>query len=249
MEDRLIEFKNNLRKEVLNIYSKQGYNFAKKSVDMLMKNANKKAKEIGNKSLPVQIKGECTELILELQIREFARQNKLNWVLVKGLTLKRLDYKKGKTTELDLTLFTPSKIILFESKYRSGKFSLIDECNLVPSGTFGYPANVYKQNLLHLDNLRRYLSPAVKNLKAGKPFSIALYMYDSANVKDLRTEQYKKLVPLLTPNNIKSYLEEKAKERVEIWDMGKIRLLIKKLDEQSADNFKEHMNNVRRNIK
>lgn len=246
MEDfLLIEFKKELRRKILNIYFNKGYLHARNSTEMLIKNAGKKAKEKGDKSLTVQIRGECAEVLLELQIREFARTRGLNWFLSKGLTLERKDYKKGKTTELDLTLFTPSKIVLFESKYRSGKFKLLDECNLVPSGQFGYPANVYKQNLLHLDNLRRYLAPAVLDLKSGKPFSICLYMQDLKNIDDIREKKYKSLIPLLGPDNIQSYLENKAKEKVQIWDMQKIKHLVSLLDEKSDDNFKKHIKNIR----
>lgn len=246
MEDNdLIEFKKKLRNKILSVYYSKGYFHAKNSTEMLIKNANKKSNAYGDKSLAVQIRGECTEILLELQIREYARTHKLNWILSKGLTLKRLDYKKGKTTELDLTLFTPSKIILFESKYRSGKFSLLDECNLVPTGQFGYPSNVYKQNILHLDNLRRYLASAVKKLKVGKPFSICLYMSDIDKVRDLREDKYKSLVPLLGPNNITKYLDSKAKEKAEVWDMKKVKSLIQSLDAESSDNFKKHMKDIR----
>ena len=94
------------------------------------------------------------------------------WICSKGLCIERTDGGRAKTTELDLTLFTPSKIILFESKYRQSKFKLIDECTIVPE--WGSVMNVYKQNLMHLTNLKSYLNDAVITLQGVKPFAINL---------------------------------------------------------------------------
>lgn len=246
MEDlELIKFKENLRNRVLTIYSKHGYKKTNDCINELIKDALKQSKEVGKKELAVQIRGECTELLLEIQIREFGKKNQLEWMLSKGLTLERRDSKKGHT-ELDLTLFTESKIILFESKYRSGDFVLIDECNLVPRGKFGFPSNVYKQNLLHLNNLRKYLGPAILTTKINKPFSICLYMSDTSKIEDLRTPEMKSLIPLIGPNNIESYLKIFAKEKFKVWDLNKIQILIGELDSKSGENFEKHLQKVRR---
>lgn len=68
---------------------------------------------------------------------------------MKSLCIARTDGKEG-FTELDLTLFTPNKVYLFECKSYSGKKRLIDE-GLMVTDRFA-PFNVYKQSIMHLDN-------------------------------------------------------------------------------------------------
>ena len=143
----LIDFKDNLRKILMNIYIKSNYNwdYFLKSAIHLRDNSLSKSKEIDGASLAGQVRGEVAEIILEVKILDFIRKNKLPWFLIKSLAIPRTDNKAKKTTELDLTLFTPTHIILFEIKSRKGKYKLLEECNLIADG-YGYDANVFKLN-------------------------------------------------------------------------------------------------------
>ena len=238
----LTKFKRDLRNNVITIYRKKGYAIAKLSIDKLIKDSNKKSKELNQPELAVQIRGECCELALELELWEFIRKHKLPWTTSKGLCIKRTDNKRFKTTELDLTLFTPSKIILFESKYRKGKITLTDKCTLVPD--WGHATDVYKQNIMHLTNLKDYLSDCILTLQRGKPFSIVLYVDDTNRVKDLRDDNSKKLMPVISSDNINSYLESIRKLNTNIWDMKKIKETLTKLDNESEENMVRHMKEV-----
>lgn len=241
----MIQYKINLRNKILQIYHKKGYTHAVKTVKHLITNANKKTKEFEDKTLAINTRGECCEILLEIQILEFAKRNNLPWILTKGTTIRRKDYKKDKTTELDLTLFTPSRIVLLESKYRMGKITLIDKCTIVPN--YGNVTDVYKQNIMHLDNLRYYLADAVINLKLGSPFSIALYVEEIKRVDDQRKDEYKKLVPLIGEENIFDYLATLAKMKQKIWDIKKLQEILQKLDAESDALFEEHIERVKKN--
>lgn len=243
--ESLAQFKINLRNKILNLYTTFGYQHAVNSVNHLIKNSNKKSKAIGEKDLPVNIRGECCEILLELQILEYTKTKNMPWILSKGLTFNRKDgSKRFKTTELDLTLFTPSRIVLFESKYRMGKIKLIDECTIVPA--FGHQTDVYHQNLMHLDNLRYYLNPAVIDLKRGKPFSIALYVDEVSRVTDCREDKYKGLIPCVGSENIELYLNKLSTLNNQVWDIKIIERIIKKMDAESDDLFLTHLRGVRK---
>lgn len=239
----IIKFKNELRRDMLTMYKSKGYAFTVNTVNHLVKNSNKKSKAAGEPKLAVQIRGECCEILLELAILEYAKQRNLPWICSKGLTLKRRDYKKG-TTELDITLFTPSQIILFESKYRSGNIQLIDECKIVPD--YGHVADVYKQNMMHLDNLRRYLDTAVHNLSAGAPFALCLFIEPANRVKDNRDDKMRGIVPLVSLENIIPYLDTIANKKQVVWDINKLHQILVLLDSMSEENFKQHMKGVRK---
>lgn len=237
----LSKFKKNMRNDILNTYSTDGYKIALQKVYYLIKNSNKLANEIGEKSLPIQIRGECCELLLELGIMEYARVKNLPWFTYKGLVIERRDHKKG-TTELDLTLFTPSRIILFESKYRKGKVKLIDECKIVPE--FGSVTDVYKQNIMHLDNLRKYVYPAIKTVKLNKPFGIVLFVESCVRVQDMRKEEYKSLVPLISLENLEQYLNTLESNKNVVWDISHLHKILTELDKHTDVNLKKHMKEV-----
>lgn len=243
--EKIINFKINLRNKLLKIYYDKGYSYAVNTINHLLKDSNKKTKEFDISSLAMNLRGECCEILLELQIREFARKRNLPWILSKGLTFRRKDTKKEKTTELDLTLFTPSRIYLFESKYRQGNIQLIDECKIVPK--YGNVTDVYKQNMMHLNNLRFYLAPAVIDLKRGKPFSIILYVDEVKRVQDLREEKYQKLIPLVGSENIVEYLNKIANYKTKVWDINKLATIITKMDQESDALFEEHVKREARN--
>lgn len=237
----IIKLKNELRKDMINLYKSKGYDYTVRSINNLVKNSNKKSKEVGQPQLAIQIRGECCEILLELAILEYSRRKNLPWICSKGLTLQRRDYKKG-TTELDITLFTPAQIILFESKFRSGNIQLIDECRIVPD--YGSVTDVYKQNMIHLDNLRRYLDSAVYNLSAGPPFALSLFIEPASRVKDNRTEKMKGMIPLISLDNITRYLDVIASKKQVVWDINKLHEILILLDSMSEENFKQHMKGV-----
>ena len=240
----LITFKRNLRNKLIQLYMQKGYKHTKASIQELMKNSNKKAKASGKPELAIQIRGEACEILLEIEIWEYIRQRKLPWITAKGLCLNRTDHKRNKTTELDLTLFTPGKIILFESKYRKGDVILTDTCTIVPS--WGNAVNVYKQNLMHLTNLKDRFANALITMNGVKPFAIVLYVESIKRVNDRRLTPDKKLVPLVGSENIGAYLKSIEAIKLKVWDMNIVRDIVRELDEQSSVNIIEHMKEVAR---
>ncbi len=237
--EKIIKFKINLRNKILAIYYNKGYSFAVNTVKHLIKDSNKKTKEFHINALAMNLRGECCEILLELQIREFAKQRNLPWILSKGLTFQRRDHRKDKTTELDLTLFTPSRVFLFESKFRKGKIKLIDECKIIPD--YGNVTDVYKQNMMHLDNLRYYLAPAILSMEKGKPFSIVLYVDEISRVTDAREAKYKSLIPLVGSENILEYLNKIANLKTKVWDIKKLARIVKDMDAVSDKLFEDHV--------
>lgn len=237
----IIKFKDSLHEDIMRMYRARGYSYAVNSVNALISSSTKKAKLAGKPELGIQIRGECCEILLMLGIMEYARLRNLQWFVSKGLAIKRKDRKKG-TTELDVTLFTPSKVVLFESKYRKDKFELVDKCKIVPS--YGHVFDVYKQNLMHLDNLRYYLSDALIDIKLGKPFSLAMYIDDSSRATDKREPQFKSLMPLVDLKNLESYLSTVEDKKVTVWDIQKLYNIVKELRASSDEVFREHMKGV-----
>ena len=241
---KLITFKDNLTKALINVYQSHGYNTFCATCDNLIKNSTAKAKkELGDAKLGIQIRGEVCEAFLKISIVEFCKINKTkNWFMHKGLCLERKDGKKNKTTELDITLFTPNKVVLFESKFRMNKVEIYDQCKIVPD--YGTATNVWSQNIMHLDNLKWYLADSLKSLELGKPFKCVLFMYSNKDVKDLRSKKYRNLMPVVTKENLFSYLKTLTNSSVELWDIKSLRARIQLLDNDTDRLFKQHMKEV-----
>lgn len=243
--EELTRFKDNLRKYFLSMYSKKGYKYTVKTINIFIKKSTEKSKAVGQPELAIQIRGECCEILLELQILEFSKEFNLPWILTKGLVIPRYDGKKLKTTELDLTLFTPHTVVILESKFRKGKIKLIEDCTIVPD--YGSTCDVYKQNSMHTKNLYANIMDALNPGKTQPPFLMWLYMSTNKNVKDLRTKEQKSKMPLVCDENITKYLNYLKSLTEEFWDIKKLYNIVKKLDSNSTELRKEHMEGVTKN--
>ncbi len=242
--DKIIELKRNIRNEGFKIAKQHGYSHAIRSIEKLIDNSTKKCKEQGKPEMAIQIRGECCEILLELYLYEYATKYNLPWIVSKGLCLTRTDGGKNKTTELDIVLFTPAKIVIFESKYRKGKIRLLENCTLIDSRN--QACDVYKQNLMHLNNLKSYFSSALIKVQASKPFRLILYVESVKRVNDLRTPECKRKMSVVGKENLIQQLDSLRLTQSKSWDMKKVLEIATKLDKTSKKNINLHMKEVRK---
>lgn len=233
------EVTSKIRDYILNSYEKNGYEYAFKIAQAYMNDSTNTQRDLGVKDFATTVRGELSEIFLEVCIRDFVAKHK-NTFYVKGLCIERKDGKPG-FTELDLTLFTSKRIFLFECKSYSGKKRLIDEGTMVTE-RFA-PFDVFKQNRMHLDNFRKHIDSArLKDLTAGKPYSISMFSFNNEDILDLRTEEWKLKFPLNLETTIQDWLEENANPSIEdLWDIKKVYSIVSVLEKSSEANFKKHL--------
>lgn len=237
--DKKLELaKDAVRKKLLCVYESRGLQDSLAMSDKFLNEAAKTGKELDIQDFGKIIRGELSELYAEICLREYVNKHR-NSFYVKSLCFKKSDGKDG-YTELDLTLFTSSFVLVLECKSYSGEKTLTNEGCMNIKGRTSY--NVFGQNRMHLSNLDPYIRNCrLKTVKdGGKPYILAMFSYSKDGIKDLRDEEWKRKFRLLTEENIAEYLDNINKND-KIWDVRKLFQIVSKMQESSEENKKKHI--------
>lgn len=231
-----ISMKKKMRNILLQCYTENGY---LQTMNLIDNKINESIKNGSNPEAINNICGEMAEIICEILLIEFCKKYPNQCFFSKGLCLAD-KLREGYTTELDLTLFTPSKIILVESKFRRGSVQITDACNIV-TGYGNY--DVHGQNKHHLKILGQYTEP-YKLRSDTKPYSLALFLESKNDVSDMRNPEWKERMPYLNRKNFVSQLHKLAFSTVS-WDVKKMHQVMQYLDAESDKNFEKHLKRLK----
>lgn len=226
------------RDTIMACYLKYGIEQADKQIRTIIQQAEHSKVPVAARS---EIKGELAEVALEVYLLEIQKYLK-NSILSKGLCIR--DTLSGRTTEMDVTLFTPCKIYMFECKSYAGKKILTKECTLKGANT----TDVFSQSQHHMEVLNQYLSTfrINRSIKGGAPYKLVLFELSTTDCKDCRDERWKRLVPLVTLDTLWDFLCDEFTTSQKInWDFARMLPIINQLDKESPALFREHMNRMR----
>lgn len=187
----------------------------------------------GGNTFRATVNGELAETILKLTIEDFMLKHKRetkDWFIETGIILAdpetkdESDYK----TEIDVTLFTPQRIVTFECKSYSGDKIVKNACTVYRPKQ--QPKDIYAQHIKHAQML-------LKNLGFSKivnPSNVAIsgvmlsyFDFSLGTIRDYRTEEMKKRMPVTTTANINNYLSCIMKVGGIVWDVRKIKNFFK----------------------
>lgn len=229
--------KSNTRKLLLAIYEQYGIATAYEKAHEIIKQCEDTKYNRDKRSA---VKGELAEVVLEIFCIHLQKILP-STIVSKGLCI----YKQGDkrvTTEMDLILFTPFCMYMFECKSYSGKKVLTEECYLKAMST----KDVYRQSKYHFEILWPYVSKFV--LKSHTPtldnpvVKLILFELSSGDIDDQRTAKNKALYPCLTLDNILAWAQKEfGRTRTVIYDMKGLDPVIKQLDAGSAATFEKHL--------
>ena len=226
------------RDTIMACYAQYGIDTADKQIRRIIYQAEHSNIPIQAKS---EIKGELAEVALEVYLLEIQKYLK-NSVLSKGLCIR--DVLSGRTTEMDVTLFTPCKIYMFECKSYAGKKILTKECTLAGTHT----TDVFSQSQHHMEVLNQYLSTfrVNRSVKGCSPYKLVLFELSTTDCEDRREDKWKRIVPLITLDTLWEFLCEEFTSTQKInWDFARMLPVISQLDKESPELFKEHMKRMR----
>ena len=221
--------KDTIRNQLWDIYDAKGYKTLEEAAWKLMKLCESKAKDQKYREL----KGEIAEVVLECLLCEIQRDLQPSIVL-KGLCIPFRN--SNSTTELDLTLVTPKRIILFESKSYMHRPKVTEQCKL------GDKMDVAAQSKLHLTALNQYIG-GVRNKDARQtPYKFILFEMSTEGVNDQRTEENKKRIPVANPATLRPVITQVMVESSdEVWDMNTLLPILTSLNANSDKQFERHM--------
>lgn len=225
--------KDAIHEQLWKIYDAKGYDVLEKASWDLMKLCESKAKEQKYREL----KGEIAEIVLECALYE-AQKDIQPSIVLKGLCIPFRN--SNSTTELDLTLVTPKRIILFESKSYKNKPKVTKECLL------GGTMDVAKQSELHLTALNQYIGHLRNKSAKQKPYKFILFEMSTEGVSDERTPENKKRIPIANPSSFRTVLNSVLEESVDdVWDLERLIKILEPLSNNSDKTFERHMARMR----
>ena len=157
------------------------------------------------------VHGEVCETVLECYLIDYIKKNNLEnqWFYEKGIILKDMNNPQGDyLTEVDMTLFTPFKILTIECKCYGGGKLLVDECKIVRKGL--KPYDVFKQHSKHIQTLmNNFYKFRLDNkyARAYSPIDAAYFDFSLGKITDKRSAEWKNKMPVLNVENLYKHLD------------------------------------------
>lgn len=227
------------------------YNFYKSNNCDSQKTINVARKMLTSKNSSPLIRGELCEAVLTILLQRFIEDNNLKkkgWFISKGMYLKDLDNPDSSyITELDITLFTPRQIYMFECKSYKGAKTLKDECSIYVkrNGKTSLAKDVYDQQFKHFTALLKYVKPFLNNVKSPvAPFKIIYFDFSDGDIKDVREDKYKVRMPLVDENTLYS-LFDNYNSIPDYWDIKGIYKVVQIVNKNKNKLDKKHLSYVK----
>lgn len=238
------DYKDATNKVLLDYYERNGIEATLNVAEAMLKAGNHKS----NAVFHAHTHGEICETVLEVMLSEFIKCNHLEskgWFFKKGLILKDVNNLESDfLTELDLTLFTPQCIILFECKSYGGDKELTDVCTIRRKGKKSF--DVYKQNSLHAKVLFEQLKPFMivdETTINEKYVQLVLFNFSLGIVNDTRTVKCKNVMPSINPKTLNRLLESLRSRKV-LWNIAALRRAADIISLHSDEYRKAHLKYV-----
>lgn len=238
-------YKDSTHNALLKDYMKNGAKHVYALAEAMLRSSVHK----GEEEFRTALHGEICEAVLEVALADYIKRNAKNtkdWFIKKGLILRdptavNSDY----LTELDLTLFTPNCIYLFECKSYSGDKIIEEKCTL---RTTKKAFDVYTQNAAHEETLLKNICELkVKGETAykSKGTQKVLFSFSIGDLQDTRSASAKNDMPCLQLSDLDAFLSKRASSE-KIWNMPAVRKAADVMETKSKGLRAKHLAYVKR---
>lgn len=190
-----------------------------------------------------ELNGELCETVLEIILKSYYKNQepKENWHFVKSLVLN----ERGKNhsdflTEIDLALFTPACIFLFECKSYSGEKVLAGNGKLYRDSKFA--CDVFGQSLLHKRVIEPWVSDFVLNGKIPV-IQMCMFEYSNGPLIDKRSRSARIEMPCLNAGQVIKYVQSFTEP---VWNIACLKKALITLEANSNNFHNAHLNYVKR---
>lgn len=230
-----MSFKSKTNEVILKQYKKNGKDFTIELCYKLLETQNHVAASKGGEGMGIVL-GEICETVLEILVIDYIRKNNLkDWFYEKGLIVKDIETMSQKfMTELDLVVFSPQKIYIFECKSYKGTKIIVGKGDMKRVGKPGM--DVYSQNKLHSQVLIKIFNAfRDKSYGASVAYQPAVFSFAEGTLEDKREPEWKKLMPFLEVDDIEN-LFDLGRKGPSVWNMPKVRKAVSLIVERSKAN-------------
>ncbi len=236
-------YKEKTQEVLFRYYNQKGCEQVVKAAHKMMESKHHK----DNVNFATTLHGEICETVLEILIKDYIAKNKektLGWSCHRSLILKNRErLKRDFSTEIDLTLFTPKCIYLFECKSYSGDKVLTDDGLLTRTNGYGesLQCNVFKQSVIHKETIMSWVQDFVLD---GRTPLIQMCMFDfsKGTLTDKRTKTARAELPCLNEHNVIEYLTRPGEI---VWNAKCLEIAGVKLEKVSASLQLQHLEYVK----
>lgn len=203
-------------------------------------------KHSSDASFYTDVNGEICETVLELIVCQYILDNGLSaegWFYKKGLIIKEPGSNKDYYTELDLTVFTPQKIFIFECKSYSGDKTITDTCTIRRAK--GNNCDVFSQNCKHANALAKQFAAFRTNKGVEEaPYQLVLFNFSKGSVVDSRPALSQVMMPCLDDSNVCNIFDY-YRNSPAIWRIDKVLQAAEIIAKHSDANRSKHLSYVK----
>lgn len=239
--------KEGLRIHFLTKYREEGFEATKDSLKTFLKDSGKAAKKAKDSLEAItQFRGELAEIAIEVVLQEFMSRNKRSFYVKNLCVEKKVKGGWSDYNELDVTLFTENKVVMFESKAYAGVKTLIGDCTITRPNKESM--DVAKQSVSHLTVIKDWIDIyRIKNTEQ-KGYKIVFFDFSLDATKDERSTDAIERIPHLTLDTTLDYLQGLMQSETEkIWKIDKVLEVCEKLDKVSEANMQRHLSQLEKN--
>lgn len=237
------KMKDDLAETLNSIYLSRGIDALTDKIYGILENCKQSKYPVSYRN---QIKGECTEILLQASLMELQKSVQPS-ISVKGLCFTKAG--TDKTTELDVTFFTPYCVYLFECKCYAGAKTLTQE-GVLTSQIKGQSRtiDVFSQSAMHVE----YLNSRVGQFhlstidKCNPPYKMVLVDGSDGTMTDKREARWKQGFPVVNIDDISDWCEREfrdAKSKKIQWNLKSMNPVLKDISEHSDAMMKKHLFN------
>ena len=238
------DYKDKTNRLILDYYKKHSLDRTiRLAYEMLKANTHK-----NDSTFRSHVHGELAESVLEIGVMDFMKRHSeqtKDWIVEKGMVLRDPESNnRGYVTELDLTIFTPYKIVTIECKSFQGDKTFTDKCTVRRPGM--KHKDVYNQHEKHyrtlMNNFQKFRIINEESARVS-PLQIAYYDFSIGTVNDVREAKWKKMMPIINPYNLDKFLEMLL-DKPTYWRMNYVRRAVQIIAKNKESNTASHLKYV-----
>lgn len=193
-----------------------------------------------------EVHGELCETVLEIMLRDMMISNPdltKNWFIRKSLVLKDPESPVSDfRTELDVVLFTPVCIFVFECKSYQGSKTLTGQGVLTCKGK---DFDVFSQQQLHKEVIAKNFGKFITERGVKTVFDTSLFDFSEGDMIDLRDAKAKEQLPYLNVNTLMQYVICQTKNKPVVFDWKILKQAVKRIDCLQVELHEEHLKYIK----
>lgn len=234
----MAKYKNATKKSIENTYATYGMIPTIKIAKKMLENTDYKDDPL----FYSDVNGEICESILEMMIRDYMKKHGYtDWHISTGLVIQDPDNSEY-LTEIDVVVFTPKRVYMFECKSYGGDKKIIHKGTIAVKNR---KTDVFDQHIKHLNllnkNIERCIVTRYDNIS---PYRLALFSFSLGNLEDVREAKYRRKFPVLTHENVLNIFSNYDDLPVQ-WSMKAVKKIISVYEKHSDKLTKKHLKFVK----